>query len=76
MKNLKNIFYIQISCGAKYRFDSDVYSYGIIFWEVLARKKPFSHLPNQNPVVIKFAVVEGTYTYISNSYSGLLSGPK
>lgn len=44
-----------------YTLASDVYSFGIIFWEVLARKKPFWHIGIKSSVEVSFAVCRGKW---------------
>ncbi|XP_064537217.1 putative mitogen-activated protein kinase kinase kinase 7-like [Drosophila montana] len=43
----------QVLEGKKYTEKCDVYSFGIILWEVMSRKKPFDHLENPNSFTIE-----------------------
>ncbi|XP_034099776.2 mitogen-activated protein kinase kinase kinase 7-like [Drosophila albomicans] len=45
--------------GSKYTEKCDVYSFGIILWEVMSRKKPFYNLENETSYFILNKVMEG-----------------
>ncbi|XP_062124877.1 mitogen-activated protein kinase kinase kinase 20-like isoform X1 [Drosophila sulfurigaster albostrigata] len=45
--------------GSKYTEKCDVYSFGIILWEVISRKKPFYNLENKTSYFILNKVIEG-----------------
>ncbi|XP_034482261.1 mitogen-activated protein kinase kinase kinase 7-like [Drosophila innubila] len=49
----------EISVSFTYSEKSDVYSYGIVFWEVMSRKKPFYYLTNEEPLIIMEKVTKG-----------------
>ncbi|KAL7732206.1 hypothetical protein ACLKA6_018446 [Drosophila palustris] len=49
----------EVCLGYEYSEKSDVYSFAIVFWEVMTRKKPFYHLKNKNPLVIMNLVSKG-----------------
>ncbi|XP_034098466.1 putative mitogen-activated protein kinase kinase kinase 7-like isoform X1 [Drosophila albomicans] len=44
---------------SKYTEKCDVYSFGIILWEVMSRKKPFYNLENKTSYFILNKVIEG-----------------
>ncbi|XP_034477773.1 mitogen-activated protein kinase kinase kinase 7-like isoform X2 [Drosophila innubila] len=49
----------EVANGEKYDTKCDVYSFGIIFWEVMSRQKPFYHLGDIHPVALQKKVAEG-----------------
>ncbi|XP_070064900.1 mitogen-activated protein kinase kinase kinase 7 isoform X2 [Drosophila virilis] len=46
--------------GKIYTEKCDVYSFGIILWEVMSRKKPFHHLENRNALAINNLSTRGS----------------
>ncbi|XP_030243668.1 mitogen-activated protein kinase kinase kinase 7-like [Drosophila navojoa] len=49
----------QVLSGKKYTEKCDIYSFGIVLWEVMARRKPFHHLENQTAWAKIFATDRG-----------------
>ncbi|KAH8411891.1 hypothetical protein KR222_001285, partial [Zaprionus bogoriensis] len=49
----------EVALGNKYTEKCDVYSFGIIFWEVMSRKKPFYYLENPSAIVPTFLSTKG-----------------
>ncbi|XP_062134135.1 mitogen-activated protein kinase kinase kinase 20-like [Drosophila sulfurigaster albostrigata] len=48
-----------MDANGKYTEKCDVFSFGIIFWEVMSRKKPFEDLKDMHPLAIQKKVSEG-----------------
>ncbi|XP_034100289.1 tyrosine-protein kinase JAK2-like isoform X1 [Drosophila albomicans] len=48
-----------LDADGKYTEKCDVFSFGIIFWEVMSRKKPFENLKDMHPFAIQKKIVEG-----------------
>ncbi|XP_043865037.1 mitogen-activated protein kinase kinase kinase 7 isoform X2 [Drosophila mojavensis] len=42
----------EVLFGNKYTEKCDIYSFGIVLWEVMARRKPFHHMENPNSCAI------------------------
>lgn len=38
---MKQSFFVHVAMGSKYTEKCDVYSFGIILWEVMSRKRPY-----------------------------------
>ncbi|XP_030078967.1 tyrosine-protein kinase JAK2-like [Drosophila hydei] len=49
----------EVLSGEKYTEKCDIYSFGIVLWEVMARRKPFHHLKNQRNETIMFCASKG-----------------
>ncbi|XP_034480363.1 probable serine/threonine-protein kinase DDB_G0271682 isoform X1 [Drosophila innubila] len=56
----------EVMVSGKYDTKCDVYSFGIIFWEVLSRKKPFYHLGNITPLTLQNKVAKGVHPPLSD----------
>ncbi|KAH8311682.1 hypothetical protein KR044_007535, partial [Drosophila immigrans] len=54
-------------CTRKYTEKCDVFSFGIILWEVMSRKKPFDHLTNEHPLAIQKKIVDGDRPHIDTN---------
>ncbi|XP_060660918.1 dual specificity protein kinase pyk3-like isoform X3 [Drosophila nasuta] len=48
-----------VIANGKYTEKCDVFSFGIIFWEVMSRKKPFENLKDMHPLAIQKKILEG-----------------
>ncbi|XP_062124719.1 dual specificity protein kinase zak2-like isoform X5 [Drosophila sulfurigaster albostrigata] len=53
--------------NGKYNKMCDIFSFGIIFWEVLSRKKPFYEFNEMQPVDIKTKIINGIRPNISDA---------
>ncbi|XP_064542024.1 dual specificity protein kinase pyk3-like [Drosophila montana] len=51
----------EIVNAQRYTEKSDVFSFGIVFWEVMAHKRPFYHLENNEPVAMLIQVSKGKH---------------
>ncbi|XP_064541826.1 mitogen-activated protein kinase kinase kinase 7-like [Drosophila montana] len=49
-----------------YTEKSDVFSFGIVLWEVLAQKKPFYHLENREHFAILFQIGSGKHPILED----------
>lgn len=45
--------------GGKYTEKCDVFSFGIVLWEVMSDKKPFYEIENQVPLALANNVAKG-----------------
>ncbi|KAH8410443.1 hypothetical protein KR215_006797, partial [Drosophila sulfurigaster] len=53
-------------CERSYTEKCDVYSFGITFWEVMSRKKPFYHLAVSAEMAILFQATKGTRPHLDD----------
>ncbi|KAH8311761.1 hypothetical protein KR044_007924, partial [Drosophila immigrans] len=49
----------EVSINGKYTEKCDVFSFGIIFWELLSEKKPFNEFKDLNPLAIQSKIING-----------------
>ncbi|XP_030244472.1 dual specificity protein kinase zak2-like [Drosophila navojoa] len=49
----------EVLTGNKYTEKCDIYSFGIVLWEVMARRKPFHHMENQTACAIIYQASNG-----------------
>lgn len=62
-------FVSQVLKGLRYNEKADVYSFGIMVWEVVTRQKPYSGM---DPLKLNFEVVSGLRPPIPKSGDSLL----
>ncbi|XP_034473653.1 mitogen-activated protein kinase kinase kinase 7-like [Drosophila innubila] len=59
----------EVAISGKYDTKCDVYSFGIIFWEVMSRMKPFYHLGDIPPLTLQNKVSKGDRPLVSDIQS-------
>ncbi|XP_060655247.1 putative mitogen-activated protein kinase kinase kinase 7-like isoform X3 [Drosophila nasuta] len=68
-KMVGNLIYMapELIRGMEYTKKCDIYSFGIMLWEVMSRKKPFYHLELSEEVAIPFlAATKGTRPHLDD----------